>query len=156
MRVGIVGEIYVKYAALGNNNLEELLASEDCEVMVPGLMGFAFYCLINNINDIELYGGSKVKKSVMKTLLRYLTKFEEYLIEAVEAEGSFIAPARVGQLQKLAEPVIGAGCKMGEGWLLPAEIMELIDHGFVTYLRAALRLPDEPNSRKGHDKKDYV
>ena len=130
VRVGIVGEIYVKYSALGNNNLEEFLASEGCEVMVPGILGFMFYCLINNINDINLYGGSKAKKAVLETLLKYLTKFETYLIEAVEAAGSFIAPSRVEELMKLAEPVIGIGCKMGEGWLLTAEIMELIDHGF--------------------------
>lgn len=130
VKVGIVGEIYVKYAALGNNNLEEFLASEDCEVMVPGLLGFVFYCLINNINDIELYGGSRIKKAVLKLLLRYLTKFESYLIEAVRAEGSFIAPSRIEDVIKLAEQVIGIGCKMGEGWLLPGEIMELIDHGF--------------------------
>lgn len=130
VRVGIVGEIYVKYSALANNNLEDFLASEDCEVMIPGLLGFMFYCLINNINDIELYGGSKVKKAGLEMLLRYLRKFESYLIEAVEAPGCFTAPATSEQLTELAGPVIGIGCKMGEGWLLTAEIMELIDHGF--------------------------
>jgi len=130
VRVGIVGEIYVKYSALANNNLEEFLASEDCEVMVPGLLGFMFYCLMNNINDIELYGGSKAKKAGLEMLLKYLTKFESYLIEAVKAPRCFIAPASAGHLKELAGPVIGTGCKMGEGWLLTAEIMELIEHGF--------------------------
>lgn len=130
VRVGIVGEIYVKYSALANNNLEDFLAEQDCEVMVPGLLGFMFYCIINNIEDINIYGGSKLKQTVLKLLLDYLSKYETYLIDAVKAAPEFIAPASAEQLHALAGPVIGTGCKMGEGWLLTAEIMELIEHGY--------------------------
>ncbi len=130
VKVGIVGEIYVKYAALANNGLEDFLASEDCEVMVPGLLGFTFYCLMNNIEDINLYGGSAVKKAVLETLLKYLTKFETSLIDAVKSEPRFTVPASAAELRELADPIIGRGCKMGEGWLLTAEIMELISHGY--------------------------
>ena len=130
VKVGIVGEIYVKYAALANNGLEDFLASEDCEVMVPGLLGFTFYCIMNNIEDINLYGGSSVKKTVLETLLKYLTKFETCLIDAVKTEPRFTVPASAAELRELADPIIGRGCKMGEGWLLTAEIMELISHGY--------------------------
>ncbi len=130
VKVGIVGEIYVKYSALANNGLEDFLASEGCEVMVPGLLGFAFYCLMNNIEDINLYGGSPAKKAALEALLKYLTKFETCLIDAVRAEPRFTAPASAAELRELADPVIGRGCKMGEGWLLTAEIMELISHGY--------------------------
>ena len=56
IKVGIVGEIYVKYSALGNNHLEEFLLSEDCEPVVPVLMDYVLYCVVNNINDGDLYG----------------------------------------------------------------------------------------------------
>ena len=64
VKVGIVGEIYVKFAALANNHLEEFLASEGCEVMVPGLMSFILFKTDNRIEDVKLYGGSKLKKAV--------------------------------------------------------------------------------------------
>lgn len=130
IKVGIVGEIYVKYSALANNDLEKLLAQEGCEVMVPGLMGFLFYCVINNIRDIELYGGSAARKKVVELLYAYLRQFETALIETVKEYPRFTAPAPAERVRELAEPVIGTGCKMGEGWLLTGEIMELIGHGY--------------------------
>lgn len=130
VKVGIVGEIYVKYSALANNNLEEFLAEQGCEVMVPGILGFMYYCIINNIEDIRIYGGSKIKMLVTKILYDYLSKYETYLIDAVKKYPEFTPPASAEQLHSLAGPVISTGCKMGEGWLLTAEIIELIEHGF--------------------------
>ncbi len=130
IKVGIVGEIYVKYSALANNNLEKFLADEGCEVMVPGLMGFLLYCVINNIRDIELYGGSSARKKAVELLYAYLRQFETALIQAVQECPKFTAPAPAERVRELAEPVIGTGCKMGEGWLLTGEIMELIGHGY--------------------------
>jgi predicted nucleotide-binding protein (sugar kinase/HSP70/actin superfamily) len=130
IKVGIVGEIYVKYSALANNNLEDFLAAQNCEVMVPGILGFMYYSLINNMEDIRIYGGSKIKRFVLKVLFDYLSKYETYLIEAVKQVPEFTAPASAEQLHSLAGPVIGTGCKMGEGWLLTAEIIELIEHGY--------------------------
>ncbi|MBR4306224.1 MAG: 2-hydroxyacyl-CoA dehydratase, partial [Ruminiclostridium sp.] len=54
VKVGIVGEIYVKYSPLGNSHLEDFLLSEDCEPVVPALMDFVMYCAVNNINDEKL------------------------------------------------------------------------------------------------------
>lgn len=130
VKVGIVGEIYVKYSALANNNLEKFLADEGCEVMVPGLMGFLMYCVINNIRDFELYGGSAAKKKAVETLYGYLRKYETAIIDAVSECPKFIAPASAEKVRELAETVIGSGCKMGEGWLLTGEIIELIEHGY--------------------------
>ena len=59
VKVGVVGEIYVKYSPLGNNDLEKFLESQDCEVNLPGLMGFVEYCVANYKLDIDLYGGNK-------------------------------------------------------------------------------------------------
>ena len=63
-RVGIVGEIYVKYSPLGNNNLEEFLQNEGCEVVVPGLMDFMIFKIYNREVDVNLYGGKWIKKTV--------------------------------------------------------------------------------------------
>ncbi len=129
-KVGIVGEIYVKYAPLANNNLEDFLASQDCEVMVPGLLGFIMFKIDNRLEDIKLYGGKFVKKVAMTIAMKYMAYVEREFIEAAKAYGDFVAPSTYAHLKELITPVIGYGCKMGEGWLLTAEMMELAEHGY--------------------------
>lgn len=128
--MGIVGEIYVKYSKLGNNHLEEFLVKEGCEVMVPGLMGFLLYSVNNSIEDVDLYGGSKIKKSLASVVLKYLIMYEEMIIKAVKKFSNFTAPSPFTHLKSLAEEVISRGCKMGEGWLLTAEIVDLVRNGY--------------------------
>ncbi|MDY0235007.1 MAG: 2-hydroxyacyl-CoA dehydratase [Gudongella sp.] len=130
IKVGIVGEIYIKFSSLGNNGLEEFLFKEGCEVMVPGLMGFLMYCVENGVIDFKLYGKGFWKSLIMRKSNDYLSSIEEAMREAISDYSSFIAPAPFNRLKKSVDNVIGVGCKMGEGWLLPAEMMELIGAGF--------------------------
>jgi len=130
IKVGIVGEIYVKYSPLANNHLEKLLQEQGCEVMVPGLMGFLLYCTANPVEDIRLYGGSRIKMKFLNSAYNFLAGYEDLLINAVKAHGEFIAPWPNRLLHERGKEVIGSGCKMGEGWLLTAEMLELIEHGY--------------------------
>ena len=130
VKVGIVGEIYVKYSPLANNDLEKFLASQGCEVNVPGLLGFLLYCTDNPIEDIELYGGTRLQHLERTAIAKFLRGYEDMLIRAVEKEGSFKAPWHHEKLFEVGKTVIGGGCKMGEGWLLTAEMVELISHGY--------------------------
>ncbi len=130
IKVGIVGEIYVKYAPLGNNHLEEFLKSQDVEYMVPGLMGFALFKVDNRLEDIKLYGGSLVKKIVVQLLYNYLEKMETALYEAIVENSSFVPVGRFKHTKKIVKGVVGYGSKMGEGWLLTAEMMELVELGY--------------------------
>ncbi len=130
MKVGIVGEIYVKYSALGNNDLEKFLRSQDCEVNVPGLMGFLQYCIANYEETIKIYGGSLMVKSIAQFLLAYIEKREKLMCQAIYLYSNFHAPTPFSQLRKMADGIIGRGVKMGEGWLLTAEMMELQSIGF--------------------------
>ena len=130
IKVGVVGEIYVKYSPLANNNLEDFLFRQDCEVMVPGILSFMIFKVDNRLEDIKLYGGSQAKKQVCTLLKWYFTKYETDLIAAVKKFPQFTAPAPYSHLKELAGKVIGYGCKMGEGWLLTAEAMELVESGY--------------------------
>ena len=130
IKVGVVGEIYIKYSPLGNNNLEQFLFEQDCEVMVPGILSFMIFKVDNRLEDIRLYGGSQAKKQVCTLLKWYFTKYETDLIAAVKQFPQFTAPAPYSHLKELAGKVIGYGCKMGEGWLLTAEAMELVESGY--------------------------
>ena len=129
-RVGIVGEIYVKYSPLGNNGLESFLRTQDCEYMLPGIMGFMLFKIDNRIEDINLYGGNPLKKLLCTFLKRYTQGMEEILIEAIAAHPSFVPPSPFEHTKALVKGVIGYGSKMGEGWLLTAEMLELAENGY--------------------------
>lgn len=129
-RVGIVGEIYVKYSPLGNNRLEEFLRTQDCEYMLPGIMGFALFKIDNRIQDIDLYGGNPFKKLFCTLLKKYVQRMESLLIDAISAHPAFVPPSAFSHTKTLVDNVIGYGCKMGEGWLLTAEMLELAENGY--------------------------
>ena len=129
VKVGVVGEIYVKYSPLGNNDLENFLASQDCEVNLPGLMGFVQYCAYNPSETARLYGGSFLEKHVSDVILGYIAQMEKVIISALKDNG-YHAPLPFNELTKLTEGLISKGDKMGEGWLLTAEMAELIRSGY--------------------------
>ncbi len=130
MKVGIVGEIYVKYSPLGNNDLERFLHTQGCEVNVPGLMGFVQYCITNYEETINIYGGSFFVKQFVKAFLAYLDKRERLMGKAIAQYKNLHAPTLFSDVRKMADGIIGRGVKMGEGWLLTAEMMELQSIGF--------------------------
>ena len=129
VKVGVVGEIYVKYSPLGNNDLEKFLASQDCEVNIPGLMGFVQYCVYNFSETARLYGGNVLTLNASTFLLNIIGKTERVMIDSLKANG-FHAPMPFLELVKQADGVISTGTKMGEGWLLTAEMVELVKTGY--------------------------
>jgi len=130
VKVGVVGEIYMKYAPLGNNHLEDFLATQEVEVMIPGIMGFVLYGMHNQIEDIDLYGGSKIKRFVVSKINNYLLSLEKIMIDAVNESKHFIAPKPFDHTIETGREVINLGCKMGEGWLLTAEMADLAQLGY--------------------------
>ena len=129
VRVGIVGEIYIKYAPLGNNNLQDFLESEGCEVIIPGLMDFISFKADNRCEDSKLYGGKKVVRAVAKLLEDKLDIVKTDMREALSAYPQFEPPKSCGHLKSMVKDYLGYGNKMGEGWLLTGEMIELIHDG---------------------------
>lgn len=129
VKVGIVGEIYVKYSRLGNNRLEEFLISENCEPVVPALIDFAMYCIINVVNDRRLYGHNALKAFGHKLVYKYIHKIQLAIIKQFEEDGAFTPPHDFEHLRRCADKVLNQGVKMGEGWLIPAEMAALAETG---------------------------
>ena len=129
VKVGVVGEIYVKYSPLGNNDLQKFLESEGCEVNFPGLMGFCQYCIFNMGEDYVLYGGNGALKFGTDRLLDWLDGIERAMLKAISNAG-FYAPGPFKELIEKPKGVISLGAKMGEGWLLTAEMIELVQGGY--------------------------
>ncbi len=129
VRVGIVGEIYVKFSPLGNNKLEEFLVSEGAEVVVPGLLDFFNYCVYNSIEDYKLYGHGRFKHLGAVLAYKFLCSKQKDMIDAINEEGTFRPMTPFSHVVELSDGFIGRGTKMGEGWLLSAEMLELADSG---------------------------
>ena len=128
VKVGIVGEIYVKYSPLGNNHLEEFLLSEGCEPVVPALMDFVMYCAVNNVNDAKDYNKKSIATFAFDIVYKYLHRVQKKIIGLTEKYG-FEPLHDFEHLRKCADKVINQGVKMGEGWLIPAEMAALAETG---------------------------
>lgn len=136
VKVGIVGEIYVKYSPFANRGLEKFLLSQGCEYMLPGVLGFFQYCAANIQTDRKYYGGSAVKAFIGRLIEKKAAEYERFMIEAVKPYSDFVAPVSFEKIEELADRVIDRGVKMGEGWLLPGEVAELIEKGYDNVLCA--------------------
>ena len=130
VKVGVVGEIYMKYSKLGNSNLKEFLESEGCEVMLPPMMGFILYSFKNGVYDDEYYGGRGKYKLAMKLIFPFLLKLEKVMTDEMSYYPEYHRSATFEELEHYREGLIDKGCKMGEGWLLTAEMAELIEKGY--------------------------
>ena len=128
-KVGIVGEIYIKYSSLGNNHLEDFLIKEGAEICVPGLYGFIFYCLWNSIYDRRYYKTSWIKTQVTKFLIHYLERRENLMINAIK-KTKYTPMNSFDKTRTYSHGVLSHGTKMGEGWLLTAEMVELVETGY--------------------------
>lgn len=129
VKVGIVGEIYVKYSRLGNNNLESFLLSENCEPVVPTLIDFVLYCIVNVINDYKFYGHNKGTAFIYDKVYKLVHHMQKNIIRLFEEDGNFTPVHDFEHLRKCADKVLNQGVKMGEGWLIPAEMAALAETG---------------------------
>lgn len=129
VKVGIVGEIFVKYSPLGNNDLEQFLVREGAEAVIPGLLDFCLFCVFNNIEDYEIYGLKPAKHIAASLAFSYLNKKKQDIIDLMKEEGSFTPLTPFQKTIDLCRGYIGYGAKMGEGWLLTAEMLELAESG---------------------------
>ena len=129
VKVGIVGEIYVKYSPLGNSHLEDFLLSEGCEPVVPALMDFILYCVINTVNDAKFYGQKRLMAVAFRIVYRWLYGKQKKIIRLMKKQGRFEPLHDFEHLRRCADKVINQGVKMGEGWLIPAEMAALAETG---------------------------
>ena len=129
VKVGIVGEIYVKYSPLGNSHLEDFLLSEGCEPVVPALMDFILYCVINNLNDAKFYGRRNITTPVFGIAYKWLYSKQKKLIRLTKKFSRFEPVHDFEHLRRCADRVMNQGVKMGEGWLIPAEMAALAETG---------------------------
>ena len=128
-RVGIVGEILVKYMPLANNHLVELLEAEGAEAVVPDLLDFFNYSIYGRDFRHKNLGTSWKDSVVAKAGVEMLRRLRAPALEALEESRRFEAPMPIEDVAKLAEPFLAIGNQYGEGWFLAGEMAELITSG---------------------------
>ncbi len=128
-KVGIVGEILVKFSPLANNHIVELLESEGAEAVMPDLTDFLFYCMYNQRYKYEHLGGSRANRDIANIGIYALEQFRRTAVRELVRSVHFVPPAKIEHLADLAAPHVSIGNETGEGWFLTGEMMELIEEG---------------------------
>ena len=128
-RVGVVGEILVKYMPLANNHLVDLLEREGAEAVVPDLMDFLNYSLYNGKYKTEFLGTGKSGAFVADAGVKLIRMIRKPALEALEASKRFEAPMPIEEIGEITKPFLSLGNQYGEGWFLTGEMIELIKTG---------------------------
>ncbi len=128
-RVGIVGEILVKFAPTANNHLVELLEAEGAEAVVPDLLDFMLYCFYNQIYKADHLGMSKKAALISKAGIDALEFLRGSAADALKKSKHFTPPVSIYHLVEYAKPIVSIGNQTGEGWFLTGEMVELIKSG---------------------------
>ena len=128
-RVGVVGEILVKFLPAANNYLVELLESEGAEAVVPDLLDFLQYCFYNQNFKVSHLGMKKSKATIGNLGIAAIEWFRAPATKAFEKSKHFAPPADIRNLGKMASEIVSLGNQTGEGWFLTGEMLELIHSG---------------------------
>ncbi len=128
-RVGIVGEILVKFLPLANNFLVDLLEAEGAEAVCPDLADFFMYSLYNANFQAQYLGKKKSKANISNILIKYIEYCRKTSNEALAASKRFSPTVPIKQLAEYASPIVSCGNQTGEGWFLTGEMVELIHSG---------------------------
>lgn len=128
-KVGIVGEILVKFSPLANNHIIELLESEGAEAVMPDLMDFLLYCFYNNNFKADHLGGKRSTAQICNMGISLLEYFRKVARKVLAESAHFTPPSRITNLAEMAKDFVSLGNQTGEGWFLTGEMLELIHSG---------------------------
>ena len=128
-RVGVVGEILVKFLPAANNYIVDLLESEGAEAVVPDLTDFLLYCCYNTNFKADYLGESEKSRKVNNLAIKFFEWMRSAARDELKKSKHFEPTAYIQDLAKLAEPIVSCGNQTGEGWFLTGEMLELIHQG---------------------------
>ena len=128
-RVGVVGEILVKFHPTANNHVVDVIEAEGCEAVVPGLLDFFLYSMSNAQVQKDELGSSAAARASMDAAIGLVDWMRKPVDEMLEKSDRFERPEPISAMQDKARQILSLCNNMGEGWLLTAEMLDLIDHG---------------------------
>ncbi len=128
-KVGLVGEILVKFHPTANNEVVQVVENEGGEAVMPSLMDFLLYCLYDKEYSYRYLAGSKLSQVVGTGVIKIIERYQQQYIEALAQSDKFYTPASIYELAEGAASVVSLGHHTGEGWFLTGEMVELINNG---------------------------
>lgn len=128
-KVGVVGEILVKYHPNANNDIVGVIEKEGGEAVVPDLVDFFMYCLKNHDFAYEKLAGSHRMQALCRVGMKVIYHYRRPIEEALAQSARFEAPVHIDLIAEKASKITSLGTQCGEGWILTGEMMELIDSG---------------------------
>ena len=128
-KVGIVGEVLVKYMPLANNHLIEVLEKEGMEVVMPGMIEFLQYCFWNAQYRADHLGGKRMASFLSKAAISVMNRIRKRIFVLLDQSQRFHRPASIGRIRQLSARILQSGVHSGEGWFLPGEVSVLIEKG---------------------------
>jgi len=127
-KIGLVGEILVKFHPTANNNIIDVIESEGGEAVMPDLTDFFLYCAYDADFKYEYLGKSKTDQILNNMAIQYIESFRKHMKSVLEKSKRFIPPITIQELAVGAKPIVSLGNQAGEGWFLTAEMVELIEN----------------------------
>ncbi|MBR2743855.1 MAG: 2-hydroxyacyl-CoA dehydratase [Clostridia bacterium] len=129
-KVGIVGEVLIKYHPFGNNFVANKLEQEGAEVILPDFMGFIKFIATHKITFNQLIKTGALKASVFKYAIKLIDILEKSSVEALsKSRKGYLLPCNIWELEEKVKGILSIGNQTGEGWFLTAEMVEYIEHG---------------------------
>ena len=128
-KVGIVGEILVKFLPTANNYLVDLLEAEGAEAVCPDLIDFFLYCCYNNNYEVTYFGKSKKTAFYNNIAIKVIEHYRKHAKKTLAASKRFEPMVEIDKIARFAEPFVSIGNMTGEGWFLTGEMVELIHSG---------------------------
>ena len=128
-KVGIVGEILVKFSDYANNYLADTLEKEGAEAVIPDLLDFFLYCFLNNDFKAEHLGKSKALAKFTHSMIQIAEKFRSKMRFYLNQSKNFTSPNYIEHTAKNVDGIVSLGNQTGEGWLLTGEMVDLIESG---------------------------
>ena len=128
-KVGIVGEVLIKYHPFGNNYIVDVLEQEGAEVIAPDFMGFLKFICTHKITNNMLLNTDKAKSAIFKVAIKLMELFEKTNVEALKKSNKgYLLPCNIWELETKVKDILSIGNQTGEGWFLTAEMVEYIEH----------------------------
>ena len=129
-KVGIVGEVLIKYHPFGNNFVADKLEEEGAEVILPDFMGFVKFIATHKITFNQLIKTDAVKAKLFKTAIKLIDLLEKPVVSALKkSKKGYLLPCNIWELEEKVNDILSIGNQTGEGWFLTAEMIEYIEHG---------------------------
>ncbi|MCL2021594.1 MAG: 2-hydroxyacyl-CoA dehydratase [Betaproteobacteria bacterium] len=128
-RIGLVGEILVKFNPGANNDIVRIIEQEGGEAVMPGLMDFLLYCAYDHDFNYRVLSHSRLAALAGNAAIRAMDFYRRDMRKALSASKRFSAPPTIDQIANCAAPFLSRGNQTGEGWFLTGEMAELIEHG---------------------------